>query len=401
MHICFATLDYPTSEGGGGVATVTRLLARALVDRGHQVSVIRLGGNAEPYIDEGVEVYTIDQGPWHYYLSRLPLIGKHLGLPARELERSWNLTKQLRALHQKQSIDVIEFSEEAGFFMAFSSLRKNCIYLARLHGTEYAWTPKVPGKKRSPALKLQRALQRYFLRCCSHLVGVSEYYKNDLQDDLGKKEVARIRVMENPLPKAYELPDVSTPRQNTQTPTFLFCNRIQDSKGIDVLIKSLGALKKQGKLYNLTIAGNYHPTWSENEFQKLLDDYEVADQIEIIGHVSPLVLRQKMLQHTAVVVPSYYETFGMVGLEALQVGVPLIHTKVGIMGQALNLPGLYLVAPNNPKALGKAMELCVNGSDQIEYSDKKKHLVSAFLNQFQVTEHLSFFEAINDRKKRN
>ena len=42
MHICFNAFDYPSPLGGSGVGNQVWLLARALVNAGHKVSVVAL-----------------------------------------------------------------------------------------------------------------------------------------------------------------------------------------------------------------------------------------------------------------------------------------------------------------------------------------------------------------------
>lgn len=394
MHICFATLDYPTMNSGGGVATVTRLLAQALTAQGHQVSVIRLGEpNTPPYLDGMVKVYTIDQGPVHYYLSRLPLVGKHLGLPAREFERSLHLVRKLQSLHKQQPIDVIEFSEEGVFCSAFSPLRKQCKYITRLHGTEYAWLPKVPGKKVSWAYKAQRALQRYFFRHCPNLIAVSTFYKNLLINDLGKKHAERISVLPNPIEIDYSI--CQAKYEPFQTPTFLFVNRIQDIKGIDLLIRALGVLKREGVWYKLLIAGNGHPTIPKEQFQQWLGEEKIADRVEVIGHIPKTEIAVLMRRCTAVVVPSYFETFGMVGIEAISIGAKLIHTKVGIMAEAPDLPGVAIVEPDNISMLSEAL---LKFSKNIQTHDGVLEDSSKydFIKKFNVESHINFFHSLRN-----
>lgn len=353
MHICFATLDYPTGSSGGGVATVTRLLAQGMASRGHRVSVFQIGQKTDPYQDGEVTVYTFDQGPIHYYLSRLPIVGKHLGLPARELERSFHLSRALKELHDRHPIDIIEFSEEAGFFLAFSPLRKQCAYVARLHGTEYAWIPKVPGKKLSPALKIQRHLQRYFLRRCHHLVAVSQFYKDHLLHDLGVRTARRIEVLENPV--QLESNQSGDQRKPATRPIFLFVGRIQDAKGIDVLLNCLAKLKAEGLHFRLEIAGGHHPSIGEEKFEQMLEFNGLQEEVVLLGYLNREQLKERMHCVHAVVVPSYFETFGMVGLEALTEGVPIIHSRVGIWAGLDEFPGLLLFKPGSDHELYDAL----------------------------------------------
>jgi glycosyltransferase involved in cell wall biosynthesis len=397
MHICFATLDYPVKGSGGGVATVTRLLAQGMAARGHQVSVVRLGSKPQvAYADGPVQVHTFTQGSLHYYAGKMPLLGKHLALALRELERSYGLAKKLKALHQQKPIDLIEFSEEAVFFSAFSPLRNQCTYVARLHGTEYAWIPKVPGKRLTPALKMQRVLQRFFLQRCPHLIAVSQFYKDDLRSDLGEKAWQRIKVQPNPVedtlkPKTEPL----AADQKNLKPSFLFCNRIQDMKGIDLLIKALGQLRTTQPKFELLIAGNYHPSIPQAKFEQWLQEAQIKEQTKILGHLSKKELRTLMQKSTAVVVPSYFETFGLVAIEALQAGAAIIHTRVGIMAEAPSMKNVQHIETHDLKSLVNSLARAVQNHAGDTKGQKKGQEIRAFLERFGLEKHLNYFELLN------
>lgn len=396
MHICFATLDYPTTSSGGGVATVTHLLAQALVANGHKVSVIRLGQDMPAYKDGLVQIHSLSQGSWHYYVSRLPLIGKHLGLPARELERSFRIAQKLKVLHDKDPIDIIEFSEEAVFFSAFSPLRNSCVYVARLHGTEYAWVPKVPGKKLSLALKMQRALQRYFLKRCPYLIAVSQFYKDDLKNDLGTKTAERMVVLGNPIEEEPLAPTDLHHKQ--ETPTFLFVGRIQDAKGIDLLLRALGRLKSEGLQFSLQIAGGHHPSIGEQRFNQMLEESNLQNRVKLLGYKPEEQVRTLMRQVTAVVVPSYFETFGLVGIEALQEGARLIHSRVGTIASFKENEhfDLKTFEPGNESQLCEILRLSVTRNESTDEEKISKGSIN-FTSSLQT--HITFYNKILKKQK--
>jgi hypothetical protein len=120
MHICFNALDYPSPLGGGGVGNQVWLLAHALVDAGHKVSVVALAQKGLPPVsdDGGVRVYRVACGNIHWYASRLPLLGALFALPIRQLERSWATWRQVRAVHRAEPIDIVEGTETGMLFVA-------------------------------------------------------------------------------------------------------------------------------------------------------------------------------------------------------------------------------------------------------------------------------------------
>jgi D-inositol-3-phosphate glycosyltransferase len=63
------------------------------------------------------------------------------------------------------------------------------------------------------------------------------------------------------------------------------------------------------------------------------------------------------------VVPSYYESFGLVGLESLACGTPVVATDVGAMRSILRDGETgKIVTDSNPRPLAQAIEAFITGS---------------------------------------
>jgi hypothetical protein len=99
-----------------------------------------------------------------------------------------------------------------------------------------------------------------------------------------------------------------------------------------------------------------------------------------------------MAQSLAVVVPSYFETFGMVGIEALRAGAALIHTRVGIMAEAMELPNLKLVNVNDVHALAQVLQATLNEYVTHLKSIDNTETSSEFLDNFTLLKHYAFYE---------
>ena len=117
MHICFISSEYPIWKSGG-VGSFLQTFSRAMVQKGHHISIVGIGDNNEEVQldDEGVNIYRLP-------ISKLP-IGKFIS-------NTRNINAKIKRLNQNNKIDIVE-SAEMG--LAFSSKISSIGYCIRLHG---------------------------------------------------------------------------------------------------------------------------------------------------------------------------------------------------------------------------------------------------------------------------
>jgi len=119
----------------------------------------------------------------------------------------------------------------------------------------------------------------------------------------------------------------------------LFVGRIEPLKGLDVLFKAI-ALMRQNGLWERTpfclavIGGNEdgepENRGSEQErLSALRSEYGLDDLVAFLGKKSQDTLPYYYSAAEIVVVPSHYESFGMVALEAMACGTPVVASNVG------------------------------------------------------------------------
>jgi glycosyltransferase involved in cell wall biosynthesis len=168
------------------VGNQVRLLARALVRQGHRISVIDLSSPDLPDVarEEGITIHRIRSSNWHWYLSRLPVLGRLLVLSVREIERSWAAYKCIRAIHQSNPIDLVEGTETG---MLFLPLRMPDLpSIIRLHGEPYTFVRHTPDVPLTFDLRLSRLLQRLALRRVRLLLSPSARHAQEIREELGK-----------------------------------------------------------------------------------------------------------------------------------------------------------------------------------------------------------------------
>ncbi len=116
----------------------------------------------------------------------------------------------------------------------------------------------------------------------------------------------------------------------------LFVGRIEPLKGVDTLIQAMSSLQlKDDQRVHLAIIGG-DPSASPQEMsaemarlQKLCDDLSVGQTVVFLGKRDQDKLPYYYSAAELVVMPSHYESFGMVALEAMACGTPVIASEVG------------------------------------------------------------------------
>lgn len=133
----------------------------------------------------------------------------------------------------------------------------------------------------------------------------------------------------------------------------IFVGNLIDVKGVDILLHAINVLKKDTHV-SLDIYGSGK---NSEKYKFLVNKLGIVDKVKFKGPVSNDVLPQYLQKYSFLVLPSRYETFGIVLIEAMACGVPVISTEVGAIPEIVtsNKVGI-LVKPNSPEALAEGIK---------------------------------------------
>jgi D-inositol-3-phosphate glycosyltransferase len=120
----------------------------------------------------------------------------------------------------------------------------------------------------------------------------------------------------------------------------LFVGRIEPLKGLDTLIHAISILRftESAGPVHLAIIGGDPDLSSESvdaemtRVQRLCDDLCMGKMVVFLGRRGQDTLPYYYSAAEVVVMPSHYESFGMVALEAMACGTPVIASQVGGLG---------------------------------------------------------------------
>ncbi len=150
----------------------------------------------------------------------------------------------------------------------------------------------------------------------------------------------------------------------------LFVGRIEPLKGIDTLLRAMSILQERHptaiKGTCLAIIGG--DPWNEDRdsemarLQQLRTELKIHDLVTFLGARDQDILPYYYAGAEMVVMPSHYESFGMVALEAMAMGTPVIASEVGGLAHLVQhgVNGFH-VPSRDPEALAaRILDLLVD-----------------------------------------
>ncbi|WFN91801.1 glycosyltransferase family 4 protein [Gordonia sihwensis] len=121
-------------------------------------------------------------------------------------------------------------------------------------------------------------------------------------------------------------------RPRSGPPELLFAGRLEFEKGVQDLLEALPVIRRAHPGTHLTVAGDGTQIgW----LRQLALEHQVTAAVDFVGRQDHDGLLKLMHRCDAIVLPSRYEPFGIVALEAAATGIPLITSTAGGLGEAV------------------------------------------------------------------
>lgn len=134
-------------------------------------------------------------------------------------------------------------------------------------------------------------------------------------------------------------------------------------KGIDILLRAWRNFQQICPQCRLLIGGGGHAVQKAIEW---CQKYEISESVEFIGNLSREEVAQRMQQCDCFVLPSRYETFGVVYIEAMACGKPVIAVKNGGPDDFVKEFNGILIRPEDEEELKQAMLTITENKSQFD-----------------------------------
>ncbi len=216
-----------------------------------------------------------------------------------------------------------------------------------------------------PELRVVR--ERELVSECHRIIAATEKEKEDLARYYG---AARERISVVPCGvnlSLFRSVDKETARRHlgfNGSSIVLFVGRVDPLKGIDRLFMAMPGLDRERGVRLVVVGGDDECQPEVERLQSLSQSLSIQDSVTFAGTVRQEELPLYYSAADVCVVPSYYETFGLVALESLACGTPVVTTRVGGM-ESVVLQGQngYLVSDNAPAHLADSIASLLSNPD--------------------------------------
>ncbi len=333
MKILHIVPSYIPAYRYGGPIRSVHGLCKALAQRGHEVHVFTTNVDGPNNSDVPLSVPVDIDGVkvWYY--------------PSQRLRRLYYSPDMKKAL--KQSIN------------SFDMVHLHSVFLwPTLVGARICQKNKVPYLVAPRGMLVKDLIKRKSSWIKSLWIKLFEQYSLEHASGIhvtSKLEEEELKPFGFKLPSIFMIPNgidipdaISQKIAKNNDDTILFLSRVNWKKGLDRLIETMVYVPK-GKLI---IAGN-----DEEGYQKTLEQIAikngVTNRIQFIGAVYNEEKEKLLSGASMLVLPSYSENFGIVILEAMSYGCPVIVTPEVGLADVVAKSGAGLVCEGEPEILGK------------------------------------------------
>ncbi|ASK19545.1 glycosyltransferase [Halomonas sp. N3-2A] len=124
-------------------------------------------------------------------------------------------------------------------------------------------------------------------------------------------------------------------------------------KGQDILVQALAGVESGH--WRCDCFGGARDAAFTDRVQTLIDNHQLGDRVTLHGECDAATLEAAYQNAHALVLPSWYEGYGMVVTEALAHGLPVITTTGGALRDTLPKGAGISVAPGDVEALSRAL----------------------------------------------
>lgn len=201
----------------------------------------------------------------------------------------------------------------------------------------------------------------------NELIAVSKSLADSIYEKMGYKAKVIHNIVDT---------DVFEPKHNARRDgyyTFISAGHLKYVKGMDILIEAFSRIKTDN--VRLIILGE---GIERDKLEKLAKERKCASKIQFKGEYKRTEFQSAMENSDCFVLASRSETFGVVYIEAMAAGIPVIGTSCGGPSEFISDETGMLIPVDNVDALVQAMEYMIKYSTRFDGNGISRYVKSRF-----------------------
>ncbi len=359
LHFALFTREYPPGPVNG-IGRLIHALAPRLAACGHVVRVMTMGADRDTVdLEDGVWVHRVV--PRHHD-APAPMV-----VPADLWNYAASLRDELERVHAERPVDVVHAPnwDAEGLSVILDGRHPVVLELHTPLATAAQTNPMLFGAG-SPRVRQVLDMERLCYQRADHVLASSPAIVEEVEAQYSVRfSPDRLHIVPHGLPP---VPHPPAPRRVEGAVNLLFVGRLERRKGIDTLLEALSSVCPRVPELVATIVGDdslpgpggltYRAAFEAGPGRQL------GDRVRFAGRVTDSELGGYYAGCDLLVVPSRYESFGLVLLEGMLMGKPVIAGDAGGMRfiVADDENGLRF-PPGDATALATAIERLASSSE--------------------------------------
>ena len=260
------------------------------------------------------------------------------------------IRERKKILKKKYDVEIAFKDGFPAIFTIFGDSKK------KIHWLHYEY------KKTNPNGKYTKLFKEILPKFDS-IVAVSEGVKEAFYNAY---KIEGIKVIENfvDTKKIINLSKEEGLKLNNKDINFVSVGRLHEMKGYDRLVRIIGLIKKEGKLPNNFRLRIYGDGPLKEVIQNLIIENKLSDNVILMGRTKNPY--KEIKNNKLFILPSYYEPFGIVIVEAMTLHVPVLACSNAATGKLIKNNYNGLIVENDDSALKEGLEYLLNNPKVIK-----------------------------------
>lgn len=340
LKVCMLTWEFPPRIVGG-IARHCYGLTKALVKLGHEVHVVTLEFPGAPEFEdvEGVKVHRVKIELGHPNFLTWTFIFNHF------------MEKMVAALSHQVEFDVIHIHDWLTTHSGIAA--KNFLnkpMVCTVHSTEIGRVQQL----RSPDSYMIDGLEWWMMYEAKSVIMCSNFMTKEVIDHfhLPSEKVSVIPNAIDTFEYNKNVNKEAVRRRYNIEPNeklVIFIGRLVPQKGVEYLIRAIPLIVRNHRGTKFLIAGD---GWSRSHLESMAAATGYGNKIRFLGFITDSERVELLMSADALVIPSIYEPFGIVALEGMAAGVPIVASNVGGLSEIVEHDRTGMLAySENPESI--------------------------------------------------